>query len=447
MRTCPLAARPDELVTASGIPIPDEVTPPLGGVQRQPLERNFAWTVAGNVIYGVCQWAMLVAIVKLGTAEMVGKFALGLAVSAPVYMLTNLNLRAAQATDSRHEYRFGHYLAVRLLGTLVALAVIAGIIGLSRYRRETALVIAAVALAKASESVSDLFYGLWENRERFSAEAVALIGRGLGAVVALVAALFLTKNLVLAILAYAGWWMAWLLSYERSMAKKILANGTSPEAFRPAWQPQRLKELAALSFPLGAVMLLISLNANIPRYFLEHYWGEAALGYFAALAYIQVAGTMVVNALGQAAAPRLAHYYLSDRKAYVRLLGWMVIFAALLGMGGVGVALAFGQPLLRLLYRAEYAAYADVFVWVMVAGSVLYVAGAVGFAYTATRRFRSYLLPFGVNTLVGVVAAPFLVKAAGLTGAALTVLLVASGQLLATALLLRTALAQDRRGA
>ncbi|MGH9862830.1 MAG: lipopolysaccharide biosynthesis protein [Candidatus Acidiferrales bacterium] len=432
---------------ASGIPIPDEMTPPLGEVQRQPLKRNFAWTVAGNVIYAGCQWAMLVAIAKLGTAEMVGQFALGLAVSAPVYMLTNLNLRAAQATDSRHEYRFGHYLAVRLAGTLVALTVIAAIVGFSRYRRETALVIAAVTLAKASESVSDLLYGLWETRERFSSEAVALIGRGLGAVIALGVALFLTKNLMLAVLAYAGWWAAWLLSYERSTAKHILASGTAPEALRPAWEPQRLKELAVLSFPLGAVMLLISLNANIPRYLVEYYWGEAALGYFAALAYIQVAGTMVVNALGQSAAPRLAHYYLSDRKAYVRLLGRMVAFAALLGLSGVGVALAFGKPLLRLLYRAEYAAYADVFVWVMVAGSVLYMAGAVGFAYTATRRFRSYLLPFGLNTLVGTVAAPFLVKAAGLTGAALTVLLVASGQLLATALLLRSALAEKRPAA
>jgi hypothetical protein len=48
------------------------------------LRRNFAWTVLGNVTYAACQWGMLVALAKLGSPEMVGQFALGLAIGAPV---------------------------------------------------------------------------------------------------------------------------------------------------------------------------------------------------------------------------------------------------------------------------------------------------------------------------------------------------------------------------
>ena len=118
------------------------------------LRSNFSWTFAGNVVYAGCQWGMLMVLAKLGSPERVGQFALGLALTAPVIMLTNLQLRAIQATDARREYRFGHYLALRLATTALSLLVIAGIA--CGYRLETALVILAVGLSKAFESLSDV---------------------------------------------------------------------------------------------------------------------------------------------------------------------------------------------------------------------------------------------------------------------------------------------------
>src|SRR5690606_40180926 len=64
------------------------------------LRVNFSWTLAGNIVYAGCQWAMLVVLARLGRAEMVGQFALGLAITGPVLMCTNLNLRSVPATDA-----------------------------------------------------------------------------------------------------------------------------------------------------------------------------------------------------------------------------------------------------------------------------------------------------------------------------------------------------------
>ena len=67
------------------------------------LRNNFVWTFAGNVLYGACQWAILSVIAKLGNTSIVGEYTLGLAVSAPVFMFSNLQLRSVQATDVRAE--------------------------------------------------------------------------------------------------------------------------------------------------------------------------------------------------------------------------------------------------------------------------------------------------------------------------------------------------------
>ena len=91
------------------------------------LRSNFAWVLAGNVVYATCQWGMIVALAKLGSSLMVGQFSLGLAIATPVLMFTNLHLRAVQATDARRLYSFAEYLQLRSVMTLAAIAVIAGI--------------------------------------------------------------------------------------------------------------------------------------------------------------------------------------------------------------------------------------------------------------------------------------------------------------------------------
>ena len=160
----------------------------------------------------------------------------------------------------------------------------------------------------------------------------------------------------------------------------------------------------------------------MPRYFVEHYLGEAALGYFAALAYITVAGNTVTAALGQSAAPRLARYYISDRRAFVRLLLKMVLLAASLGAGGVVVAVVAGRPLLTLIYRADYAQHAHVLTWLMVAGAISYVASMLGYGMTAARKFRVQV-PLNVGvTGVTALACWLLVPRFGLQGAAYALL-------------------------
>src|SRR5438128_2595855 len=51
---------------------------------------------------------------------------------------------------------------------------------------------------------------------------------------------------------------------------------------RPCWNRSKLLSLFRLALPLGLVMMLVVLCGNLPRYFLEEYQSEAALGIFGA---------------------------------------------------------------------------------------------------------------------------------------------------------------------
>src|SRR5260370_6829836 len=117
---------------------------------------------------------MLVVLAKVSTPQLVGEFALALAITAPIVLGAGLSLRSVQATDAASEYAFGDYLLVRLLTTIAAGVVIVGIVWSSDYGWHTAAIILVVGLAKGFESVSDIFYGLLQQHERIDRIALSM---------------------------------------------------------------------------------------------------------------------------------------------------------------------------------------------------------------------------------------------------------------------------------
>lgn len=359
---------------------------------------------------------------RAGTPAMVGEYALGLAITGPVFMLTNLQMRGVQATDAQREYRFSDYLCVRLLTTAVALLVVGGIVAHTRHGATTVAVILAVGFAKALESVSDVYYGLFQQRERMDRIAVSLILRGVLSLALGAAVLFVSHSLLGAALAMAAAWAVVLFAYDVRQARGLAAESVpEPKHVRPdhAGRSRHLARLVWLAAPLGVVTCLISLTANVPRYFIDHYLGLGDVGIYSAIGYLTVAGNTVVGALAQSATPRLAvDRARGDRDAFFRLLVKLAGIGAVLGVGGVAIAVVAGPAVLKVLYGPEYAGYGDVLVLAMAAGGVGYVASFLGYGMTAARYFRVQAPLFLAVAASVVLASALLIPPYHLRGAA-----------------------------
>jgi O-antigen/teichoic acid export membrane protein len=200
------------------------------------------------------------------------------------------------------------------------------------------------------------------------------------------------------------------------------------------------------ALPLGAVLMLVSLNTNLPRYAIERSLGVAELGAFAAVASFVTAGSTIVNALGQAATPRLARHA-SRREAgeFLRLVAKLAALVLGLGLAGVGCAVVLGEWVLTLAYRPEYAAYNGLLVSVMGAALLGYVAAAMGYAVTAARAFDAQVPMFGVVALSTACASWVLVPRYGLSGAAMAMGLAAAAQIVGQTFILSRALGRLER--
>ncbi len=409
------------------------------------LRQNFSWTMLGNVTYAACQWGMLISLAKIGTPEMVGQFALGLAITAPIILFSNLQLRGVQATDACREYRFGNYLALRLATTFLAAVIIVAVAAAGGYPRDVRLTIVFVGLAKCFEALSDVFYGLFQQAERMDCISLSMIIKGCLSLAVFIIAVFLTHRVWAGAAALSATWALVLALYDVPNGANLLNTKPRWAGVLPVWDRPTLVKLARLSFPLGLTMMLISLNTNIPRYFIQHYWGERELGFFAAAAYLIVAGTTVVSALGQSASPRLANHYAARENALFKtLLAKLIGVGAALGLSGIVLSLVAGRLILALLYSKEYAEMAGVFSWIMAAAAIAYVASLLGYALTATRRFAIQPFLFAVVAFLNGLMCLALVPRHGPTGAAWAIGLANIVQLVAFSLCIRYALRASR---
>ena len=199
-------------------------------------------------------------------------------------------------------------------------------------------------------------------------------------------------------------------------------------------------ELTKLAAPVGIVMGLVSLNANIPRYAVEHYRGSGELGIFAALAYLVVVVNLIVNALGQSAIARLSRSFAEGNLRHFRMV---LERMSLIGVGvaalGIVAALLIGRPTLRLIYGPVYAAHLNLLLMLIGISGVTAVASFMGYGMSAARRFRQQLPVTLISVATCAVAAYTLTPLWGLMGAAGAILLAVLAQIAGSFVVLRRA--------
>jgi O-antigen/teichoic acid export membrane protein len=377
--------------------------------------------VTSNIVASACAWGILIALAKLGSPEMVGRLALGISICTPIFLSADMALRWAQVTDALENYSFEEYFGLRISTVVTALVLVASVAWVANYEWRTVLVILLFAVSKAVESLSDIIHGLFQKKERMDRIAKAVATRGILSLVTFGLVFYFTENLPFAVLAIGLSYLSILLAYDLPGVRHFATvAGSFPV---PRFALRRMSRLWWVALPLGIVLMLNSLSINVPRYFVESVLGEEALGRFAAMAYIVVAGNTVVIAANSVALPRLSSLHADGKTAeFDKLLFKLLLVALALGLSILGVIALFGDTILTVVYSERFVAETNVFVLLVLAGAVVYLGMILGAAITARRQFRTPVPIHAVNLFLTLLLCWALVGNYGLTGAALALL-------------------------
>ena len=376
----------------------------------------------GSVVNALAQWGMLGALTKISSAEVVGRYALAVAVTGPVIYLAWMNLRVIQATDARREHEFGDYLGLRVATLLMAGAVIALIASVVGYPGETLVIIAFLTLSRCCDGISDIFYGLLQVHENFKTISISRILQGVLQCGLFIGLVYKTGSLLWGTVGMAAASGLVTLCYDiprgRGVQRRYEGEG-GWTMLLPRWRYRPMAHLVRVSLPLAISMGIMFLNVNIPRYFVEYYLGPGKLGIFASLSQIMIVQSqLLMGTIVQAALPRLALYHVQNTALFQRLFWQIVAVAVGAGTAAVVVAALWGRRILTILYRPEYGEYPTVFAWLTVGALIFSVVWAFDGGLIAMRRFQNQGALALAVALTTAGACVWLIPRSGLLGAA-----------------------------
>ncbi len=380
----------------------------------RPLLANTFYAIFGNGFYHACQFGVLILLAKYATPAIQGQYFLALAIATPVVLLFGLESRSALVADASSQFSFGTYRALRRLLMIPAALLLTGFLVWQSFRDPNPsyiTILAGVFAAKIVWSLAEVGWGTYQRRERLDLLATSVGLRGLTLIIPFAILLptyyylapggNLATGTALAVVVHAVGvaLVMWLFDRPRVLDRRY---------WDLSWGWPAVGALALQTLPLGVVALAINLCDTVPRVVIEMGPdGKANLGYFGALAYITLAGNLVIIQAATAAANRLAVFYQRDVRAFLRLGALLAAAAVAIGGALIVAALLFGGWFLRLIYTPEYARFETAFHIIVFAHSLALLTNIFGVATTQMRLFWVQV-PVQVLTLAATIVAAVL---------------------------------------
>ncbi len=374
---------------------------------RALLRSGTAVLALGKGAMTLGQGVVLVLVARGLGAEQVGLYTLALAVVSPVFLFAQMRTQDVLATAADPTARWPAQ-ARLLLGTTLGAVVVSVAVAVVWPRVGLWQVVLPLAVAKVAETYLFALQGIWQAESRFSRVAWTTVSRSVSSVVAMgtgvaVGSLWVGVALTAAV---------WLVQVAVRDLPTAPLRGEVPvgrvEVARLWW------EMA----PLGVVGMLVSLNQSVVRVALDASVGLAALGVFATTAYLVRSGSVLAQAIGGAAAPRLrAAHGLPGARRGVAARNAVRGLAVGVVLWVVGVAV--GPLVLPLLFGPEMDPGRAVLAAVLAAGPPLFASTAIATSAVSTGNHGSYATAVLVSLIVTAAAAVALVPPFGLVGGGL----------------------------
>ena len=342
----------------------------------------YFWNLLGNLAASGVSVLYLLIVTRLTSAKVADQFSLANSIGTLWIVIGLFQVRNYQGTDVNQKHSFIGYFQTRLitiLAMLVTLYPYLYIVGEGRYSFETILLTFLMILYRMWDAVSDLFQGLFQQRERMDIAGKTMFYRYSTSVVVLFLSILLSKSVIVGLFSLVIWNGLVIIFYETSFLKYFETIHWR-ELFSSNYKKD-IKDIFLACWPLFVNGFILLYILNEPKIIIEKGLNQGILQtgmqrdfniLFMPVFFMSLIILMVRPLITQMA-------ILWNREKYVEFSLIVKKLLLYLFIGGIAVTIVayfIGTPILSLVFGVALSQYTLPFAILIFAG-VLYALAIV----------------------------------------------------------------------
>ncbi|MBT2259240.1 hypothetical protein J7E64_28295 [Priestia megaterium] len=305
---------------------------------------------------------------RTGDLSLVGTYSLYLSIVSPISMLANLKLKSyILANKDKRNVLLSFRLLFSLIVDVFFIVVVVGFILSGFLELYNGLLLVFILLIKSIENKSEAYNAKVQIDLGIKVAGQLVFIKNILILTSFVVSFLLTQSILISLFL----WFLISFIFFRYVEKRRgeVINIDSKFTFSD------LKKYLLVLIPLGIAQFFISINANVPRYFLNSFGTLTEVGLFSTLSYFAIATNVIATTIQQIFIPRIEEKLRneavpSNRKKIVKQMFFLLL--SILFLGWISISLI-SIKIIPLILGNDYSEYIFEFSILLAATFIIYI--------------------------------------------------------------------------
>jgi len=330
--------------------------------------QGYLFLLSGNIIFTINQFCVLILLNRTGDLSLVGTYSLYLSIVSPISMLANLKLKSyILANKDKRNVLLSFRLLFSLIVDVFFIVVVVGFILSGFLELHNGLLLVFILLIKSIENKSEAYNAKVQIDLGIKVAGQLVFIKNILILTSFVVSFLLTQSILISLFL----WFLISFIFFRYVEKRRggVINIDSKFTFSD------LKKYLLVLIPLGIAQFFISINANVPRYFLNSFGTLTEVGLFSTLSYFAIATNVIATTIQQIFIPRIEEKLRNEavpryRKKIVKQMFFLLL--SILFLGWISISLI-SIKIIPLILGNDYSEYIIEFSILLAATFIIYI--------------------------------------------------------------------------
>lgn len=374
---------------------------------------EFIWNSISSMVASMLNAILLLFCTRINGTIAAGIFSIAFATSVILNAIGDYGIRVYQVTDTKRNYKFGEYRALRVVTVLLMVFIGIVFVFMSGYELEKLIICLLLILFRVIDNLSETYQGEFQIQGRLDIGSKSVIIRNVLAMIAFLITDCITKNIIIST---AVLFITNLIVFFMYDIKKMKLFSKDKIDFNTS----SLKILLKECFPICISTLLSLYITNAVKYAIDNF-GDYDMQTYYNIIYlptftINLASLFIIKPMFKA----FGEYWNENKiEKFTKMILILIVLIMVVTMIIEFVCMFLGIPILNFIYGLDLQNYKTDLLILVLSGGFYSITILMLSVSTTIRKQKSTTIVYIIVSLISLLLSNIMVSKLGMRGASI----------------------------